>query len=185
MALILIGIIIIALFSIRVIIQSMIRASNTVLISIYLLIICYSLTVVSVGNEITDQVIVQTELDELVGRFCEDYCIGNEKRGYIKNVTIEPNKTGKYDVSGKAVLQNRQVLSEPYKFVLYDHDVILNVEGTLNHETCKLRIEKVLVENDFQGIFASLLKSQGDIIGREEDVPDCKKFVGESKEAKQ
>ncbi len=181
MVLIFIGIIIIALFSIRVIIQSMIRASNKVLISIYLLIICYSLTVVSVGNEITDQVIVQTELDELVGRFCQEYCLGNERRGYIKNVKIEPNKTGKYHVSGKAVLQNRQVLSEPYKFVLYDHDVILNVEGTLNHETCKLRIEKVLVENDFQGIFASLLKSQGDIIGREEDIPDCKRFVGASK----
>jgi hypothetical protein len=159
----------------------MIRASNKVLIANYLLIIiCFS-TVVSIGTEITDQVIVQTELDELVSRFCQEYCLGNERRGYINNVKIEPNKTGKYHVSGKAVLQNRQVLSEPYKFVLYDHDVILNVEGTLNHETCKLRIDKVLVENDFQGIFATLVKSQGDIIGREENVPDCKRFVGESK----
>ncbi|MGB7291482.1 MAG: hypothetical protein WBD99_04840 [Thermodesulfobacteriota bacterium] len=176
---------IIALFSIRVIIESMIRVSNKVLISIYLFIICYSLTVLSVGSEITDQVIVQTELDELLGRFCQEYCLGNERRGYIKNVEIEPNKAGKYHVYGQAVLRNRQVLSEPYRFVLYDHDVILNVEGTLNHETCKLRIEKVLVENDFQGIFANLLKSQGDIIGREEGVPDCKKFVGASKKAKE
>ncbi len=159
----------------------MIRASNKVLISMYLLIIyCFS-TVVSFGTEITDQVIVQTELDEVVGRFCQEYCLGNERRGYIKYVKIGPNKEGKYHVSGKAVLQNRQVLGQPYKFVLYDHDVIFNVEGTLNHETCKLRIEKVLVENDFQGIFANLLKSQGDIIGREEDVPDCKRFVGASK----
>jgi hypothetical protein len=157
------------------------RRANKPLISIFLLIICYLSTVVSIGNEITDQVIVQTELDELVGRFCEEYCLGNERRGYIKNVTIEPNKTGKYHVSGKAVLQNRHALSEPHRFVLYDHDVILNIEGTLIHETCKLRIEKVSVENDFQGIFASLLKSQGDIIGREEDVPDCKTYVGVSK----
>jgi hypothetical protein len=159
----------------------MIRVSNELLISISLLIICYLSTVVSVGNEITDRVVVQTELDELVGQFCQEYCLGNERRGYIKTVTIEPNKTGKSHVFGRAVLQNRQVLSEPYEFVLYDHDVILNVDGTLNHETCKLRIDKVLVENDFQGIFANLLKSQGDIIGREEDVPDCKTFVGASK----
>jgi hypothetical protein len=159
----------------------MIRPSNKLLISIFLLIICYLPTVISVGNEITDKVIVRTELDELVGRFCQEYCLGNERRGYIKNVTIEPNKTGKYHVSGRAVLQNRQVVSEPYRFVLYDHDVILNVQGALNHETCKLRIDKVSVENDFQGIFASLLKSQGDIIGREEDVPDCKTYVGVSK----
>jgi hypothetical protein len=159
----------------------MIRASDKLLISIYLLTIYYFSTVVSIGTEITDQVIVQTELDEVVGQFCQEYCLGNERRGYIKNVKIEPNNEGKYHVSGKAVLQNRQVLSEPYNFVLYDHDVIFNVEGTLNHETCKLRIEKVLVENDFQGIFASLLKSQGDIIGREEDVPNCKRFVGASK----
>jgi hypothetical protein len=159
----------------------MIRASDKLLISIYLLVIYYFSTVVSIGTEITDQVIVQTELDEVVGQFCQEYCLGNERRGYIKDVKIEPNKEGNYHVSGKAVLQNRQVLNEPYKFVLYDHDVIFNVEGTLNHETCKLRIEKVLVENDFQGIFAGLLKSQGDIIGREEDVPNCKRFVGASK----
>lgn len=155
-------------------------APKKLLISVFLPIICYSSTIVSVGSEITDQVIVRTQLDELVAGFCQEYCLGNEKRGYVKTVTIEPNQTGKYHVSGKAVLQNRQVLSEPYKLVLYDHDVILNVEGTLNDESCKLRIEKVLVENDFQGIFASLLKSQGDIIGREEDVPDCKRFVGAS-----
>lgn len=159
----------------------MVRPFNKVLISVFLLIIHYFSTVVSIGTEITDQVIVHTELDEVVGKFCQEYCFGNERRGYIKDVKIEPNKEGKYHVSGKAVLQNREVLGEPYKFVLYDHDVIFNVEGTLNDETCKLRIQKVLVENDFRNIFASLLKSQGDIIGREEDVPDCKRFVGASK----
>jgi superfamily II helicase len=158
----------------------MIRAPNKLLIAVFLPIICYSSTVVSVAREITDRVRVQTQLEELVARFCQEYCIGNERRGYIKNVTIEPNKTGKYRVSGKAVLQNRQVLSEPYKFVLYDHDVVLNVEGMLDDETCKLHIEKVSVENDFQGIFASLLKTQGDIIGREEVVPNCKALVGAS-----
>lgn len=159
----------------------MVSAPNKLLISVFLPIICYSSTLVTVAREITDQVVVQTQLDELVDGFCQEYCLGNERRGYIKNVRIEPNETGKYHVTGKAVLRNRQVLSEPYKFVLYDHDVILNVEGTLNDKTCKLRIEKVQVENDFQGIFASLLKSQGDIIGREEDVPECKTFVGASK----
>jgi hypothetical protein len=157
------------------------RVPNKLLISVFLPIICCSSAVVSVGSEITHQVIVQTQLDELVAGFCQEYCLGNERRGYIKRVTIEPNKTGKYHVSGKAVLQNRQVLSEPYRFVLYDRDVILNVEGTLDDKTCRLRIDKVMVENDFQGVFTGLLKSHGDIIGREDVVPDCKAFVGASK----
>ncbi len=175
----------IALFKNRVKIQSMKSAFEKLLILVYLAMASYLPGQESIGKEITEKVIVHTELDELAAAFCAEYCLGNEKRGYIKDVAIEANKTGKYNVSGKAVLQNRQVFGEPYEFVLYDHTVILNVDGTLNPETCKLRIDKVSVENDFEGIFESLLKSQGDIIGREEDVPDCKTYIGQSKKVKQ
>lgn len=163
----------------------MIRALDSLLISVSVLLISQLLAPLSVGKEITHQVVVQTGLDELVGGFCQEYCLGNERRGYIKNVTMEQNKNGKHHVSGLAVLSNRQTVGGTNKVVLYDYDVILKVDGTLNPETCKLRVDKVSVINDLQGVFASLLKSQGDIIGREEDVPDCGTFVGESKKAKQ
>jgi len=156
-----------------------IRVSKGFLFSFSLIIFLFW-TDKSISNDIKDQVVAQTELDEIVVQFCQEYCIGNERRGYIKDLRIEAKTPGKYHVSGMGVLQNRQVLDGPSKFVLYDHDVILNVDGTLDKETCRLRIDNVLVENDFHSIFTNLLKSQGDIIGREEHVPDCKRFFGES-----
>ncbi len=128
------------------------------------------------SKDITKQVINETPLDEQITFFCLMYCIGNERKGTLKSVTVNPTaNNNRYTVRGKAALLNRQVVRSPLKFTVYDQTVIVNAIGTLNSENCELRVDDVIVENDFQNIVTNLLKSQSDVIGKVVVVPNCKK----------
>ena len=130
------------------------------------------------SKDITKQVINETPLDEQITFFCLMYCIGNERKGTLKSVTVNPTaNNNRYTVRGKAALLNRQVVRSPLKFTVYDQTVIVNAIGTLNSENCELRVDDVIVENDFQDIVTNLLKSQSDVIGKVVVVPNCKKFL--------
>jgi hypothetical protein len=129
------------------------------------------------SKDITEMVIKETPLDEQVLLFCDIYCLGNERKGILKSVTVAQTDKESYRVKGKAALRNRQVAGEPLNFTVYDRTIIVNSIGTLNSETCKLKVDDVTIENDFQNIVTNLLKSNSDIIGKVIDVPDCKKFL--------
>ena len=129
------------------------------------------------SKDITEKVIKETPLDEQVLLFCDIYCLGNERKGTLKSVTVAQIDKESYEVKGKAALRNRQVAGEPLNFTVYDRTIIVNSTGTLNSETCKLKVDDVTIENDFQDIVTNLLKSNSDIIGKVIDVPDCKKFL--------
>jgi len=129
------------------------------------------------SKDITKQVIDETPLDEQITLFCLMHCIGNEKKGTLKSVTVNPAENNRYTVRGKAALRNRQVAQRPYKFIVYDRTVIVNSVGTLNPETCEIRVDDITVQNDFQDIVTNLLKSQSDAIGKVVKVPNCKNFL--------
>jgi len=129
------------------------------------------------SKDITNQVIKETPLDEQITLFCLMHCIGNERKGTLKSVTVNPAENNRYTVRGKAALRNRQVAQRPYKFTVYDRTIIVNSVGTLNPDTCKLRVDDVTVENDFQNIVTNLLKSQSNVIGKVVTVPNCKNFL--------
>lgn len=129
------------------------------------------------SKDITKQVVKETPLDEQITLFCLMHCMGNEKKGELKSVTVNLAKNNQYTVRGKAALRNRHVSHSPLEFTVYDRTVIVNSTGTLNPETCELRVDDVSVENDFREIVTNLLKSQSDVIGKVVKVPDCKSFL--------
>ncbi len=131
----------------------------------------------SYSKDITTQVIKETPLDEQVSLFCTIYCLGNERKGTLKSITLDPADNNRYTVHGKAALRNRQVAGHPLNATIYDRTVIVNSVGTLNPETCMLTVDDVTVENDFQNIVTNILKSNSDIIGKVIEVPNCKKFL--------
>ena len=140
-------------------------------VSIFLIpIVCYS-------KDITNKVIKETQLDEQISLFCSIYCLGNEKEGILKSLTLTKADNNNFKVQGKAALRNRQVAGEPLNVTVFDRTVIVNSVGTLNSENCELKVDDVTIENDFQNIVTNLLKANNDIIGKVIEVPDCKKFL--------
>lgn len=76
---------------------------------------------------------------------------------------------------GIAALRNRQVVKDQY--VLFDHTVYVSSRRTLNSETCMLKVEDAKVDNDYNGIFTQMLRSESDVVGKSFKVPDCRRFT--------
>lgn len=155
----------------------MTRNLQRLLITLFLITLPIIWSDIVSAKSIRDQVIKETGLDEQVALFCRQYCRGNERKGYLKGVTVELLKTGHYRVVGKAALQNRHVVKKPFVFVLFDRTVIIAASGTLNPDNCKLQIDNVSVENDFYDVFNGILRNQGNVIGRVERIPNCRRFI--------
>ena len=128
----------------------------------------------SLAVDIRDRVVKETILDEQIALFCKLRCVGNQSEGTLKTLTLEPIGKNNYAVFGIAALRNRHVLSE---YTVYDHTVYVSSHGTLDSRTCKVKVEDAKVDNDYNGIFTSLLRSESDVIGKIFTVPDCRKFI--------
>lgn len=150
---------------------------SRLLISILIFIPSFISPIPASAKDIKDEVIKRTILDEQIEVFCLRNCAGNERKGYLKSFTVDRMNNGHYHVVGRAALQNRHVVSRPLEFVVYDHTVIVKTLGTLNPDNCKLRIDDVLIENDYQGIFTSMLQNHGDVVGKVETIPNCRSFI--------
>ena len=128
----------------------------------------------SSAKDIKDKVEKETILDEQISLFCQQNCIGNERKGTLKSLSIDPAGKNRYSVFGIAALQNRQVMKQ---YVLFDHTVYIVSKGTLNSTNCQLKVDDAYVENDYRNIFTNMLKSQSDVIGKVFVVPDCRRFI--------
>jgi hypothetical protein len=129
------------------------------------------------AKDIRDQVIKETILDEEIRAFCALNCVGNESEGTLKTLTIDPAGKDRYTVFGIAALRNKEVMNNPFEYVLFDHTVYISSRGILNSATCDLKIEDAKVDNDYRGIFTELLRSESDVVGKTFKVPDCKRFI--------
>jgi len=126
------------------------------------------------AKDIKDKVVI---LDNEIRAFCALNCIGNERAGTLKTLTIDPAGKNRYSVFGIAALRNREVMKDPFDYVVFDHTVYVSSRGTLNSVTCELKVEDAKVDNDYRGIFTQLLRSEGDVVGKTFKVPDCKRFI--------
>jgi hypothetical protein len=136
-----------------------------------------SLPGVSSAKDIKDKVIKETILDEQIKAFCALRCVGNEKEGTLKSLNIDPMGKSLYTVIGVAALRNRQVMREPFEYVLFDHTVYVRSRGTLNPDNCMLKVDDAKVDNDYNGIFTEMLRSEADVIGKSFKIPDCRRFI--------
>ena len=131
----------------------------------------------SFGKDIRKKVIDETHLDEYLDLFCNEYCLGNQKKAHIRRLSVNKLKTGNFQLIGRVALQNRHVIHRPRQFVLYDHTVIVNGFGTLKPDTCELKINDFYIQNDFRDIFKKVLNRYSNLIGKKEIIPNCKRFI--------
>ncbi len=129
------------------------------------------------AKDIKNQVIRETILDEEIRAFCALNCIGNEREGTLKTLTVDPAGKDRYSVFGIAALRNREVMNNPFEYVVFDHTVYISSRGTLNSATCVLKVTDAKVDNDYHGIFTEMLRSESDVVGKTFKVPDCKRFI--------
>ena len=126
------------------------------------------------SEDIRDRVIKETDIEDQIQEFCNEYCQGNKRKGYLKSLTINQIAETKYNVVARVALRSKHL----YKDVLiYNHTVIVNTFGTLNSENCELEVNELYVQNDFRDIFTQLLKGNTDVIGKKEIIRDCHKFL--------
>jgi hypothetical protein len=155
----------------------MYRAAKLTLAALALFAAASSFPGVSTAKDIKDLVIKETILDEQIKAFCALRCVGNEKEGTLKSLNIDPMGSSLYTVIGVAALRNRQVMREPFEYVLFDHTVYVRSRGTLNPDNCMLRVDDAKVDNDYNGIFTEMLRSESDVIGKSFKIPDCRRFI--------
>jgi len=129
------------------------------------------------ARDIREQVMKETVLDEEIRAFCALRCVGNERKGTLKSLTIDPVGKGLYSVFGIAAFRNREVMDNPLDYVVFDHTVYISSRGTLDSETCVLKVTDAKVDNDYHGIFTEMLRSESDVVGKTFKVPDCKRFI--------
>lgn len=126
------------------------------------------------SEDIKNKVLKETDIEDQIQEFCNEYCQGNERKGYLKSLTMNQVAASRYNVVARVALRSKHVYRD---VILYNHTVLVNTFGTLNSENCELEVNELYVQNDFRDIFTQLLKENTDVIGRKEIIRDCRKFL--------
>ena len=136
--------------------------------------------VTSWAKDITQQVITQTNLDEEIALACRDYCQGNRRHGLLTRVLINRSGPETFKVRGEANFRNYHFQDSMEVFgqsigglTLFDYTIVVIAEGVLDEKTCKLRVDKVTVENDQIGLGSLARREEGKI----HSIDNCKKMT--------
>jgi len=108
------------------------------------------------------------KLEREIQKVCEESCLGNESKGWLHRVSYRKIDDRNYQVLVEARFQNRQHMDPIYLLGtkvseggdLFNHTVILKTRGRIDKQTCVAVVEDVWVENDFRGIFATLVENE-------------------------
>jgi hypothetical protein len=140
-------------------------------------------TVTSWAKDITQQVVSQTDLDEEIAQACLDYCQGNRRHGLLTRVSVNRSGTQIFKLRGEAKFRNYHFQESLELFgqridgglTLFDYTIVVIVEGELDENTCKFRVDNVNIENDQIGL-SSLARSEE---GKVYTIDNCKSFTGD------
>ena len=106
--------------------------------------------------------------EQEVQKICEESCLGNERKGWLHAVSYRKLDERKYQVFVEARFRNRHHMDPIYLFGtkiseegdLFNHTVIVKTRGRIDKQTCVAVVEDVWVENDFRGMFATLVERE-------------------------
>ena len=109
-----------------------------------------------------------------VQKICEESCLGNERKGWLHAVSYTKIDARSYQLYVETRFLNRHQMDPIYLLGtkvseegdLFNHTVIVKTRGRIDKQTCIAVVEDIWVENDFRGIFATLVereKLQGQI----------------------
>ncbi len=106
--------------------------------------------------------------EQEIQKICEESCLGNEREGWLQAVSYKKIDRRNYQLFVEARFRNRHHMEPIYLLGtqvseegdLFDHTVIVKTRGRIDKQTCVAVVEEVRVENDFRGIFASLIERE-------------------------
>ena len=135
----------------------------------------------AMGNDITDLVINKTQLDEKISQACVSHCHGNRRRGKLERFLLEKTGPSSFFARAEVSLRNYHHVPPPRVFgervgrgfKLYDYTITGVAEGTLDENSCNLKIENINLENDRLGL-SSIAKGQ---VGKTYHIDECQRFT--------
>ncbi len=103
-----------------------------------------------------------------IQKMCEESCLGNERRGWLHTVSYSKIDGRKYQVYVETRFRNRHHMEPIYLLGtkvseegdLFNHTVIVKTTGRIDKQTCVAVVEDIRVENDFRGMFATLVETE-------------------------
>jgi hypothetical protein len=103
-----------------------------------------------------------------VQKICEESCLGNERKGWLHAVSYRKVDDKNYQVYVETRFRNRHHLDPIYLLGtkvsdegdLFNHTVIVKTRGRIDKQTCVAVVEDIWVENDFRGMFATLVERE-------------------------
>ena len=106
--------------------------------------------------------------EQEVQKVCEESCLGNERKGWLHAVSYRKIDDRNYQLYVETRFQNRHRMDPIYLLGatvseegdLFNHTVIVKTRGKIDKQTCVAVVEDIWVENDFRGIFATLVEKE-------------------------
>ena len=103
-----------------------------------------------------------------VQQICEESCLGNERKGWLHSVSYRKIDDRNYQVYVETRFQNRHHMDPIYLLGtkvseegdLFNHTVIVKTRGRIDKQTCVAVVEDIWVENDFRGLFETLVEKE-------------------------
>lgn len=123
------------------------------------------------AKDVTAQVINETDLDEQIAAACDHHCRGNKRKGTLSRVTIVRSGADRFTVRADASLLNRH---DPMHHVTaWNYTIHVQAYGTLDEQTCALRIDRINVSNDRLGLRALASREEGKV----HQIKNCQRFL--------
>ena len=103
-----------------------------------------------------------------IQKICAESCLGNERRGWLHAVSYSKIDDRNYRVLVETRFRNRHHMDPIYLLgtkvseegELFDHTVIVKSRGRIDMQTCVAVVEEIWVENDFRGMFTTLVERE-------------------------
>jgi len=108
------------------------------------------------------------DFEREIRKVCEESCLGNESKGWLQAISYRRIDDRNYQVLVETRFRNRQHIDPVYLLGtkvseggdLFNHTVIVKTRGRIDKETCVAVVEDIWVENDFRGMFATLVERE-------------------------
>ena len=128
------------------------------------------------AKDVTEIVVRQTNLDEEIARVCNEYCQGNQRKGSLKKVEVFDIGNNNAVVKIYASLLNQHNTGPIFGIdggVGYTHTIEVIATGTIDLQTCRIKVRSIDFENDIYGL-GELTKGER---GKVYNVDNCKGLI--------
>ena len=128
------------------------------------------------AKDVTENVVRQTNLDEEIARVCSQYCQGNQRKGSLNKVEVFDTGNNSAIVKVYASLLNQHNTGPIFGIeggVGYTHTIEVIATGTIDLQTCHIKVKSIEFQNDIYGLGELTKGAQGKIY----NVENCKNLI--------